>query len=267
MGAAAVLKHFARPGRHTGARSPSAKDAIAADLDYYNGVVLGAGPLGERATSLQIYERTLAILDKLQPDDYVEYVKAFVSRGRGIGGAEWRYADITTVLYAATEATRPESYLEIGVRRGRSMAIVGAVAPNCSIVGIDMWIEGYVGMSNPGPDYVRSEMSQVGHTGGLELISGNSHKMLPTLFRERPELTFDLITVDGDHTPRGARRDILDVLPRLRIGGVLVFDDVRHANHPRLGDVWRRAVEADPRYVTWTFEDVGYGVALAVRRW
>ena len=73
--------------------------------------------------------------------------------------------------------------------------------------------------------------------------------MLPSLFRQRPELTFDLITVDGDHTPRGARRDILDVLPRLRIGGVLVFDDVRHPYHPKLGDVWRRAVDADPRYV------------------
>ena len=108
-----------------------------------------------------------------------------------------------------------------------------------------MWIEGYVGMSEPGarPRAVGDESGRTHGRAGADI--GNSHKVLPTLFRERPELTFDLITVDGDHTPRGARRDILDVLPRLRIGGVLVFDDVRHANpsqaRRRLGRAVRRS--------------------------
>jgi predicted O-methyltransferase YrrM len=267
MGATAVFKTLARDRRHTDARSRSADDPPAASLDYYNGVVLGASALGERALSREVYGRALEILDRLDPDDYVDYVRAFVARGYELGGDRWRYADITTVLCAAAEAIRPDSYLEIGVRRGRSMAIVGSVAPGCSMVGVDMWLAEYAGMENPGPAHVRDELRRVGHDGPVELLSGNSHQVLPKLFRDRQELTFDLITVDGDHSPRGARRDIRDVLPRLRIGGVIVFDDVRHPYHPKLGSVWRRAIGRDPRYATWEFDDVGYGVALAVRRW
>jgi predicted O-methyltransferase YrrM len=267
MGATAVFRTLARGRRHTNARSRFADDPPPASLDYYNGVVVGASAIGDRALSRDAYERTLAILDRLERDDYVDYVRAFVARGYELAGDDWRYADITTALYAAAEALRPDSYLEIGVRRGRSMAIVGSVAPECAVIGVDMWVQEYAGMENPGPEHVREELRRLGHTGPVEFISGNSHQVLPKLFRERPELTFDVITVDGDHSPRGARRDIEDVLPRLRIGGVIVFDDVRHPYHPRLGSVWRRAVAKDPRYVTWEFDDVGYGVALAVRRW
>jgi predicted O-methyltransferase YrrM len=73
--------------------------------------------------------------------------------------------------------------------------------------------------------------------------------------------------VDGDHTRRGAAKDLRAVLPRLRVGGVLVFDDVRHPAHPELHTVWEETVAADRRYATWRYDDTGYGVALAVRRW
>jgi len=57
------------------------------------------------------------------------------------------------------------------------------------------------------------------------------------------------------------------VLPRLRVGGALVFDDISHPAHPDLDAVWRRVVASQRRYGTWSFDDVGYGVAVAVRRW
>ena len=54
-------------------------------------------------------------------------VKAQVyAGGRGKAGGDWRYADILTVLAAACDLIRPRSYLEIGVRRGRSMAMVAS---------------------------------------------------------------------------------------------------------------------------------------------
>ena len=53
----------------------------------------------------------------------------------------------------------------------------------------------------------------------------------------------------------------------LRGGGVLVFDDISHPQHPKLLEIWRRVVVAERRYSTWHFDDVGYGVAVAVRRW
>lgn len=235
--------------------------------DYYGPAHLGAATIGHLAGAQDVHDAVLAILDRLAPDDYADYVARVMREGRGVAGESWRYADIATVLCAASRLLRPNSYLEIGVRRGRSMAVVAATNPSCAVFGVDMWEAGYAGMENPGPDFVRDELARVGHEGPVELRAGDSHKVLPALFLERPALTFDLVTVDGDHTSTGARRDLLDVLPRLRIGGALVFDDIAHPSFTYLADVWGAVVARDDRYSTWAFTDVGYGVAVAVRRW
>lgn len=250
----------------TGETAPSVRPRVGEGIDYYGGVHVGAQAIGARATDSMILERALEVTDRLEPDDYSEYVRDFVRFGRESWGSGWRFADILTALAAAAEIVAPRDYLEIGVRRGRSMSVVATTVPQCSLVGLDWWDPGYAGMDNPGPDHVRNELGRLGFTGHLELVSGDSHVTLPKLVADRPNLAFDLITVDGDHSPSGAAADLEAVLPLLRIGGALVFDDVRHPAHPELGHVWERAV-ADPRYSTWRFDDAGYGVAVAVRHW
>jgi predicted O-methyltransferase YrrM len=255
-----------RGTRHTDVRVSSSFDRGDGGVDYYEGVLVGAEAIGRLAASAEAQAGVQEVLDGLEDpgDDYLPYVREFTRRAREQAGSVAAWADITTALWAATRLVEPRDYLEIGVRRGRSMAVVGAGAPDASITGIDLWVEGYAGMDNPGPDHVRSHIRAVGHRGELELLSGSSHDLLPRLPSDR---SFDLITVDGDHTPRGAAKDLRDVLPRLRIGGVLVFDDMRHPAHPRLHDVWRRVVGSQRRYSTWHFDDIGFGVAVAVRRW
>jgi predicted O-methyltransferase YrrM len=230
-------------------------------------VVVGAATVGELALDPITRDQALTTLAKLEPDDYADYVRDFVGVGTARADDRWRYADILTALSAAATLLQPESYLEIGVRRGRSMAIVAGIRRDCSMIGVDLWLEGYAGMTNPGPAFVRGELAKVGHTGSVELITGSSHQVLPDLFTRHPELSFDLVTVDGDHSPRGAERDLRDVLPRLRIGGAVVFDDIRHPQHPALNRVWLDVVASDRRFSCWEFDDVGYGVAVGVRRW
>jgi predicted O-methyltransferase YrrM len=261
-----LMSLLASRGSHTADRVGSALRADGPG-DHYRGVLVGAATVGERASSGAMLDDAIAVAQRLDPDDYTRYVRTFVEAGRERAGAGWRYADVLTALGAACDLIRPRSYLEVGVRRGRSMAMVAAKAPECDLIGVDLWQEGYGGAENPGPELVRSELAKFGHRGKLELLSGDSHELLPRLFAERPELTFDLVTVDGDHTVLGASRDLRDVLPRLRVGGALVFDDISHPAHPRLREVWRANVAASRRYATWEFADVGYGVAVAVRRW
>lgn len=256
---------YRRTERQTATRASGA--LVAGDDDFYGGAVIGADTIGALAVDPSLVDEVVGSARRLDPDAYVDFVGEFVAAGRARGGPHWRYADITTALAAAAELTAPRSYLEIGVRRGRSLAVVVGRAPACDIVGVDLWNPGYAGIDNPGVEHVRAQASAAGHTGTLELVSGDSHEVLPRLFAARPDLDFDLITVDGDHSRRGAARDLRDVLPRLRIGGVLVFDDIGHPAHPYLSKVWRRTVERHRRYATWTYDDVGYGVALAVRRW
>jgi predicted O-methyltransferase YrrM len=219
--------------------------------------------LAAASTSTEAADFVMSVLKKLTPDPEVEHQSLYYQWGRAKFGGHWRSADIATTLRAAALFVRPQSYLEIGVRRGRSAAVVAATCPGCDIYGFDLWEGEYAGADNPGPDLVRTELRAVGHTGELTLVVGDSAQTVPAFLTQHPQLFFELITVDGDHSVLAAARDLTNTLPRLKVGGILVFDDICSA--PLLQSVWRRIVQRDRRFVTWEFTDAGYGVAAAIR--
>ncbi|HVN31929.1 MAG TPA: class I SAM-dependent methyltransferase [Thermoanaerobaculaceae bacterium] len=233
---------------------------------WYAPVMLPAESLGARATSAACARGVLATLERLEPDAYAAYVCAYYREGLARFGDGWLYADILTALHAAAELVRPKSYLEIGVRRGRSLAVVAAVCPECDILGFDLWLPGYAGMPNPGPEFVGSELKKIGHRGRLHLVSGDSHATVPRYLRDNPEAQFDVVTVDGDHSRRGATLDLRQVMPRIKIGGVLVFDDICHPDFRHLRQVWKTRVVSRREFASWEFTALGYGVGLAIRK-
>jgi hypothetical protein len=95
------------------------------------------------------------------------------------------------------------------------------------------------------------------------MLSGDSRVTVPAFLAERRELFFDIVNVDGDHSVPGAARDMANVLPRLKIGGIVVFDDLVSA--PSLMRVWRRLVKDDARFRSWEYTDAGAGVGVAIR--
>jgi predicted O-methyltransferase YrrM len=241
----------------------------AEEVEFYNGPMIGAEALAARfaAGGAGSVPAAQSLLKRLSPDTYNQYLLRYYEAGLERFGDDWAYADIITVLLGLSDELAPESYLEVGVRRGRSACAVAARSPNCSMVLFDMWIANYAGMENPGPEFVRSELLAVGHRGAVEFVDGDSHITLPRYFAEHPEAAFDIITVDGDHSDRGAAQDLANVLPRLKIGGAIVFDDIAHPAHPGLREVWRQLVEQDRRFSTYLFDSVGYGVGFALRKY
>lgn len=205
----------------------------------------------------------LAVLDRLSPSEQSEQVRSMYRRAREQFGAHWRYADLLTVLWAAATFLKPEAYLEIGMLRGRSAAVVASVAPDCAIYGFDLWVPGYAGGEGSNPDIVRSELARVGHRGELTLISGDSKETVPAFLRDHPNLYFDLVNVDGDHSVMGAAVDLANTLPRVKQGGVVVMDDVRWS--PPLLRVWKRAVKESECFASWEYLDAGFGIAAAIR--
>jgi predicted O-methyltransferase YrrM len=192
-------------------------------------------------------------------------LKLYLDEGRQRFGSHWRLLEIMNVLYATAQLIHPRRYLEIGVRRGRSMAMQLAGCQEVEAVGFDMWMENYAGMENPGPAFVKSEMKKVSPSAKVQLIDGNSHQTVPEFLRANPATMFDLITVDGDHSEKGALQDLRDVLPTLSIGGAIVFDDISHPQHPYLIKTWRKALAEDGGLASYEFTELGYGVAFAVR--
>lgn len=232
---------------------------------WYNPALAGALTFSRFLFNRKIYEHVIELLRTLTPDDYAQFLNSYISSGIKAYGSHWRYADICTVLLMLSSKLHIENYLEIGVRRGRSMAMVASQQPQAVMVGFDLWQPGYAGMENPGPEFVVQELTRIGFKGELELVSGDSHVTVPEYFSAHPEAFFDLVTVDGDHTKAGARVDLETVIPRIRVGGALVFDDITHPKHRYLMDVWHDTVASREDFSTYEYRELGYGVAFAVR--
>jgi hypothetical protein len=134
------------------------------------------------------------------------------------------HSELRLVLRALARQRQPRTYLEIGVRRGWSLAQVAAECPQCDITAIDLWVPDYGGMTNPGPEFVAAQLqaAEPSYSGQVTFMSGDSADLLPQLAGKM----FDLICVDGDHTTAGVSLDLALTLPKVAVGGALVMDDL-----------------------------------------
>lgn len=235
-------------------------------VQWYGPTLLNAETVGVRHWAGDYTGLAERFLGKIEADDYIAFLRGYIAEGRKRFGADWRYADIVSVLLCLADMLQPANYLEIGVRRGRSACAVGWRSPRTDMLLCDMWVGDYAGIENPGPDFVAQQLKAVGHQGEVAFLNGNSHDVLPAWFKDNPDRFFDLITVDGDHSAEGAAEDLATVMPRLRCGGALVFDDIAHPLHPELKDVWQDVVLADPHFSSWSYRELGYGVGFAIRQ-
>jgi glycosyltransferase involved in cell wall biosynthesis/predicted O-methyltransferase YrrM len=235
-------------------------------LHGMNPVQLGPSTILDLARQSDTLKLVQKILMQLEPDQFIKDTLDYYALGQEKYGDHWLYADQLTILYAAAQLVEIKNYLEIGVFRGRSISVVASVANTANIFGFDLWVDQYAGLSNPGPDYVINQLSRVGFKGQTTFLSGDSRITIPQFFNKNPDLMFDLVTVDGDHSIEGARFDLENVLPRVRVGGVIVFDDICHPMHLRLKEVWKEIVGANPDFATAIYTEVGHGVAVAVRK-
>lgn len=240
---------------------------VTGRTQWYPPLMLTADSLVENILCVDNVQNALDLVQSLEMDDYCHYMAEYYRAGIQRFGNNWRYADIVTVLLALAERLQPQNYLEIGVRRGRSACAVASKAKACDLYLFDMWVPQYAGMENPGPELVDSELNKFKHSGKRVFTNGNSHATLKDFFAKNSDLALDMVTVDGDHSYDGAGEDLCDVLPRLKIGGAIVFDDICHPKHLYLQDVWEKLVVNDPRFTSWTCKDVGYGVGFALRKW
>lgn len=241
---------------------------FSSDFMLYEPHLAGAKTFGNLITRAKTSSEVLEVLEQLTPGEAsLEYVINFYKNGLKVYGEDWRYADINTAIYIFSKFLNVENYLEIGVRRGRSMSVFASQSTNANIYGFDMWIPDYAGSENPGESLVKTELSKFDFKGKLTLIDGDSKKTVPSFFKANPDLFFDLITVDGDHSVGGAKRDLKNVIERLKIGGVLVFDDISSQEHPYLNNLWQRVIKNDDRFYTYEYGDLGLGVAFAIRKY
>ena len=203
----------------------------------------------------------LRVLQRLTPEPFALSTTTHHLSGLARFGGDWDFVDLPLLAYACAAVVQPDTYLEIGVRRGRSLACVVAACPTARATGIDLWMKNYAGVENPGPDFVREELGRVAPSPRVELLVANSHESLQAL----PAESFDLITVDGDHSEAGAWQDLTDSARLLKPGGLMLFDDLTHPQFRYLADVWTRFVR-EHDFVQAAYTASGLGAAVALKR-
>jgi predicted O-methyltransferase YrrM len=108
-------------------------------------------------------------------------------------------------------AGRALSYLEIGVYEARSLVWMLdniLVHPGSRAAGVD-----YKVRPNAWANLER-------HGGKVAIYEGWSEVIIPQLSGR-----FDIVYIDGDHSARGALFDTVMSWPRLRQGGIMIWDD------------------------------------------
>ena len=241
---------------------------FSSDFMLYEPHIAGTSTFSNLIMDANTTRTVLEVFKKLTPGEAsLESVIDFYNKGLERFGDDWKYADISTAVCVFSKFLDVENYLEIGVRRGRSMSVFASQSPKADIYGFDMWVEDYAGSENPGEELVREELSKFNYQGKLVLIDGDSKKTIPNFFRENNDLYFDMITVDGDHSIGGAVRDLKNVVDRLKIGGVLIFDDISSQEHPYLREVWEKHIKKKDNMYSYEYGEIGLGVAFAIRKY
>ena len=205
------------------------------------------------------------ILKNQQNEPYVKFVKEYYKEITIKHKNHSNYVDMIKVLHVISKLIRPENYLEIGVRRGRSISIVAKNSPLCELHAFDMWVKNYTRIENPGPSLVKKELKKVNHKGKIYFYNGNSRETIPKFKVKNPKIYFDLICIDGDHSFYGASKDLDNVIEILKIGGYLVFDDSNSFEHPFLKTVWLSKIKKRSDFITTEFNELGLGVSIATR--
>lgn len=145
-------------------------------------------------------------------------------------------SDILNVLYHITKKIKPDTYLEIGVFKGRSMSLVLKVSPKTNAYGIDTWKK-HAGFSFSKDETLES-LKEINVKKLPILFSGFSQEILPRLWKDKSiPMLFDLILIDGDHSQKGAKEDLTLCIPHLKEDGFLIFHDIAQLRLQHLRDL------------------------------
>jgi hypothetical protein len=135
-------------------------------------------------------------------------------------------------------ATLPpfENVMEIGCRTGISISQLMAAQSHPEKIKVhlfDLFNDGFIS-----PRLVQSNLKAMGiPIENVTFTTGDSKVTVP-LFAKEAHDTMDYVLVDGDHSREGAIQDLENVVPLLKRGGILFFDDIAE-DGCGLVDVWQ----------------------------
>ena len=171
------------------AKTPFFSDTtLKSDVQWLEPLFFGTETLKSMIFSTKNIEESRDLMRRMPNDDYSEFLNKYYDKALNQLGEKWIYADIVTVLNAISKNFDINSYLEIGVRNGRSLLVVANNRPDCNIVGFDLWIEDYAGMDNPGEEYVIEKLLSLIFLEKWILLMAIQRRQFRSILRKIPML-------------------------------------------------------------------------------
>lgn len=171
--------------------------------------------------------------------------------------------ELHTLLDKFSELIKPVSYLEVGVREGDSLERVLRNVCPVRLYLCDDWGRAAGGTGRGSHEHIQAMLDEQAINVNPVYIDGNSHVLLKEI-----RTTFQMITVDGDHSEEGAAQDLVDCWPLLEPNGFLFFDDIQHPQHMYLDGVANRFVHdhADARFVRRELFGMGFPGCVVIQK-
>jgi len=145
--------------------------------------------------------------------------------------------ELHTLLDKFSELIRPVSYLEVGVCEGESLKRVIEHGCPARLYLCDDWGRVAGGTGRGSHDHIQAMLDEMSVAVNPVYLDGSSHDLLMSV-----SVSFQMITVDGDHSGPGAEQDLCECWPLLEPNGFLFFDDICHPMHMYLDDVLAKFV-------------------------
>jgi len=136
-------------------------------------------------------------------------------------------------MYELAKTINPELVVEAGVYGGRTLFPMALGAPSAQVIGIDSWRADECIQGEPDQYHdtwkthdfeskYRFVVDEIRSSGiPIQIIRAN-HLEAASNF---PNLSIDLFHEDANHSPSIIRRSMNTWIPKLKIGGILVWDD------------------------------------------
>ncbi|MDQ2999894.1 MAG: class I SAM-dependent methyltransferase [Fibrobacterota bacterium] len=161
-------------------------------------------------------------------------------------------------LVDALKAYRVETYLQIGCAAGGTERFI------CETLGIKELAVIDIGEHPKFPVWIEQNKPALEAQGAkVNQHIGDSHDEAAEVFLATLDREYDIIGIDGDHSPAGVRMDWALIMPYLKPGTLVWFHDIASENLP-IGqrgalEVWEK-VKARHKVVYETKAKFGIGL-------
>lgn len=153
--------------------------------------------------------------------------------GEKEGGYELQQVptELAAFLYCL-QKIRFKNYLEIGVAAGGMTRIMCDILDIDDVYTIDFGIHPSIS-SERNLFALVNNVAQLKCAGEYYPFIGDSHSKEAHRFLEESEAKFDLVFIDGDHTPEGVLADLMLIQHFLKPNAIIAIHDIASCDGPR----------------------------------